>query len=119
MKNYRTKHILTLVTIAVICIPSGTLIARGIKFIGFICIIWLAGNYEKKDELTRMNLGKANGIALASTTALLFLLGIVGDNTGSEIMRSDMYYYSACFAIGVRSIAFLILDRPEKEETED
>ncbi|WP_295070484.1 hypothetical protein [Ruminococcus sp.] len=125
--NYRNSHIITIiVTLGVMLayfacdfFPNKKWVTIVIALADITLVGKFGGPYEKKDELTRLNLGRANGITLIAVIAALFVLSIVGQNSANKaLFAGDVYVFAALSAILLRSILFLFFDRTPKAEEE-
>ena len=126
--NYRNSHIITIiVTLGVMLayfacdfFPNKKWVTIVIALADITLVGKFGGLYEKKDELTRLNLGRANGITLIAVIAALFVLSIVGQNSANKaLFAGDVYVFAALSAILLRSILFLFFDRTPKAEEEE
>ena len=126
--NYRNSHIITIiVTLGVMLayfacdfFPNKKWVTIVIALADITLVGKFGGLYEKKDELTRLNLGRANGITLIAVIAALFVLSIVGQNSANKaLFAGDVYVFAALSAILLRSILFLFFDRSPKAEDAD
>ena len=126
--NYRNSHIITIiVTLGVILayfacdfFPNKKWVTIVIALADITLVGKFGGPYEKKDELTRLNLGRANGITLIAVIAALFVLSVVGQNSANKaLFAGDVYVFAALSAILLRSILFLFFDRTPKAEEDE
>lgn len=130
LTNYRNKHILIIImtiqfVVGEIIEPNG--IAAMLMFVLFAVLIGLflgSGKFEKQDEWTKDNVRRSNSIALAVLLIALVIMGIIGGNLNhnghsTKFLAEDAYWYIAAGAIILRSVTFLILDRPLKNSRED
>lgn len=126
--NYRNSHIITIiVTVGVMLayfacdiFPNKKWVTIVIALADIILVGKFGGPYEKKDELTRLNLGRANGITLIAVIAALLVISIIGQNSANKaLFAGDVYVFAALAAILLRSILFLFFDRTPKSLEED
>ena len=126
--NYRNSHIITIiVTLGVMLayfacdfFPNKKWVTIVIALADITLIGKFGGPCEKKDELTRLNLGRANGITLIAVIAALFVISLIGQNSANkELFAGDVYVLTALAALLLRSILFLFLDKTPKSLEED
>lgn len=122
MKNYKNKHIIIILLSSVIIImqfiPNNTYIELVFSIVWCAVLSLFSGKYEKSDELTRLNLGKANGITLFATIGALVIFGLIAQNM-TKPLHCYTYFYISLGAVILRSILFLWFDRTPKENAED
>lgn len=126
--NYRNSHIITMIVAVGVMLayfacdffPNKKWIAIVIALADITLVGKFGGPYEKKDELTRLNLGRANGITLIAVIAALFAISLIGQNSANKaLFASDVYVFTAIAAILLRSILFLLFDRTPKAEEDE
>lgn len=121
--SYRNKHILTIFGVAYLVI--GQIISlvgiwKLLMLLGYSFLVgMLMGTFEKKDELTKQTLAKANEITLYVLLVVVFIIAIITQNITSMELASDLCFYSMLGAIALRSAVFLWLDRTPKDENDD
>ena len=74
------------------------------------------GKYEKKDELARLNLYKANTVTM---WMLFIVLGWFGMYARFHAVPVSHIVGAACAVIAIRSLLFLFFDRSPKAEDAD
>ncbi|NLT09574.1 MAG: hypothetical protein GXY08_08740 [Ruminococcus sp.] len=118
--NYRNFHIITIIVVTVVMLlyfignifPDNKWLTPVIIFVYLSSTTKLIGPYEKKDELTKINLGRANGITLITVIAALFVISLIGSNSDNkDIFASEVYIFTALAAILMRSLLFIVFDR--------
>ena len=126
--NYRNIHIISIISIVgvmlvyILCdiFPNKKWVTLVISLANITLIGKFGGPYENKDELTRLTLGRANGITLIVVIAALFVISLIGQNSANkELFAGDVYVFTALSALLLRSILFLFLDRTPKAEEEE
>ena len=130
LTNYRNKHIVIIV-MAIQFIFNQIFDLDGLAYVISLLIFSVlvgfflgTGKFEKQDELTKVNVMKANTIALSAVLIVLVIMGIIGGNLNhnghsTKFFAEDMYRYIAAGIVILRSITFLILDRTPKNCVED
>lgn len=127
--NYRNKHIV--VAIGCIYLIASGIIFKGVNsvveiLLGLIVIVMQAklgsgSRYEKEDEMVKENLSKANKAALIAffiMAAAIPMVYVFADLPPVDIREiyTNPYHYTALAVLGIRSIAYIILDRPVRAE---
>lgn len=119
IRNYRKKHytiILTAIFMAVsTLIPLNTpeWVEKVIFFIYAFGLVFLGigDKTEKPDELTRLDLSKANTVTMWCSLICIFAYSLFSFND-SDIVRINYKVFMLCFCglVILRSVIFLILD---------
>ena len=78
--------------------------------------IFCDGKYEKRDELARLNLYKANTVTM---WILFIVLGWFGMYARFHAVPVSHIVGAACAVIAIRSLLFLFFDRSTKAEDAD
>ena len=132
VNNYRNRHII--IAIGCVFLILSEIITKGetnfvkILFaIGIIGIQYIFGSgnkFEKEDEMVKENLAKANKVALISFFVMSAVIPIVYlEAKLSPVDIGDVYrnpyIYAALAVVGIRSIAYVIFDRPVRAEEEE
>lgn len=111
-KNYKNKHLL---------IASLSIIAAAFTIIPFnvsnffvttiqvIPVILFSGPYEKVDELVENNLNKANKYIMILLLIALIIFSLLVNN--KVTIAPNIFAFTACTAVGFRSILFIWFDR--------
>ena len=133
VNNYRNRHIIIAIG-CVFLILSGIItkgetnlieeIILGIGIIGVQYIFGKGSKFEKEDEMVKENLAKANKAALISFFVMSAVIPIVYlEAKLSPVDIGDVYrnpyIYAALAVVGIRSIAYVIFDRPVRAEEKE
>ena len=82
-------------------------------FLPILVVICFDGRFEKNDELAKQNLTKANTAVMWALIAALVMLYMRGR---FHPIPAPRYLIIICAALFLRSVLFLIFDRPLKIE---
>ena len=82
-------------------------------FLPILVVICFDGRFEKNDELAKQNLTKANTAVMWALIAALIMLYMRGR---FHPIPAPRYLIIICAALFLRSVLFLIFDRPLKIE---
>ena len=119
IRNYRKRHytiILTAIFMAVsmlIPLNAPEWVEKGIFFIYVfgLAFLGIGDKTEKPDELTRLDLSKANTVTMWCSLICIFAYSLFSFND-SDIVRINYKVFMLCFCglLILRSVIFLILD---------
>lgn len=129
IRNYRYKHY-TIIAIAatiliVTLLPLSTpkFVENIIFFLNIVVIGWLGigERTEKADELTELNLSKANRYTMFAAMIAILIFSFFGnDDTGKDIVTLPSIVFNTvlCGLVIFRSVVFLCLDRTDGKDGE-
>ena len=119
IRNYRKKHytiILTAVFMAVsmlIPLNAPEWVEKGIFFIYVFGLAFLGIGHktEKPDELTKLDLSKANTVTMWCSLICIFAYSLLSfDDSDIVSLNYNVFVFSFCGLVILRSVIFLILD---------
>ncbi|MGN0594380.1 MAG: hypothetical protein ACI4I6_04425 [Hominimerdicola sp.] len=135
MKNYKHIHIITIIcgllllanSLAGIFIPSFSVenfipsqtVRSIIGIVLTIIIITIFhGPYECGDEMTELNIGKANKITLLLALMSIIAFAFIAQKN-VNLLKTDIFISVVSALVAFRSILFLVLDRTPEYDTEE
>ncbi len=122
VRNYRKKHITIIFTLIILVILQilGMLpvnipkTAEKIIFLVYafgLGYLGLGDKTEKGDELTKLNLSKANTVTMWCSLICIFVYSLLGfDDSYIVSLNCNVFVFSFCGLLILRSVIFLILD---------
>lgn len=117
IKSLRTYHaffaVLSLMTLLIIIFMDNW--GDWYHVLMILVAICFDGKFEKNDELTKEYLGKANTVAMWFLMVALAMLYMRGR---FHPIPATRYIIIICAALFLRSVVFLVFDRPLKSEDE-
>lgn len=130
--NYRNKH--KIAVVFSVCLAIALLIPFRFNEMSYvvsgimtplIALFIGSGSFQDADELVEKNIAKANRFTLIFSISAIIAFSLIGDSARAGVysrisaVPTNIMLAAALFAIALRSILFLIYDRPEKISEED
>ena len=132
MKNYKNIHIITIIcgllylakSLVGIFVPSFAIenlipsqTARSIIGIVLTVIIiaLFRGPYECGDEMTELNIGKANKLTLLLALVSIIAFAFIAQKN-VNLLKTDIFISVVSALVAFRSILFLVFDRTPEQD---